>query len=580
MGVRRLTRMLTGIVVASVLASSLVPTGGAAASAPAPAGVTGAAIRFTDVPPGVWFTDPVAWAASEGITTGVTSTTFSPSGITSRAMAVTFLWRLAGEPTEGIATDWFTDVADASWYDVSAHWALQQGITNGLGGTQQNPTRSFGPNDQVTRGQFVTFLWRLAGEPAPTAPVGFRDSGPGAFFFTAAEWAAFQAITTGYARSTNFAPYFSLTRAEAVTFLKRYDNLGLPFTDLPGDTFHASGPFKVGFQETTVRDGTYVQIFYPIDTESTGGLTPIRSVPVGDAFGPPGSQVRNAAAAILPTFINRPLPVELYRDAPITANGADGIVLSSHGFAGDPRFVMNHLSHYASWGYLVIAPSHPGRNLQNIVGGFLTGQPPTVDADGPIDDAVAAIQLILGRNADPGDGFFGRIDTSKIAAEGHSAGGTTIGALRARGVDVKTLIGWATVPFSNAPNVPALVVPSDRDGVVTGNNAAQVSYAGMVTPKHLVELASAGHNPVLDICPIIRADNGLDLPPALASLSFLGQDGCVDGFTLPAISTALIRHLAVAQTRWAFGTDGRDSLEDSFLRRHYNAAVGRIWLDP
>lgn len=114
----------------------------------------GNSAAFTDVEPGTWYSDPVAWAVAQGITDGMGEGKFAPDGTCTRGQIVTFLWRYAGKPTVTGAENPFTDVEEGKWYSEAVLWAVSEGITNGVSDT------SFAPNDSCTRGQVVTFLYR------------------------------------------------------------------------------------------------------------------------------------------------------------------------------------------------------------------------------------------------------------------------------------------------------------------------------------------------------------------------------------------------------------------------------------
>ena len=91
---------------------------------------------FSDVHESDYFAEAVEWAKDEGITGGTTPTTFSPDSSVTRAQAVAFLWRAAGTPEPASLTSPFTDVADQSaYYYKAVLWAAEQGITNGVSAT-------------------------------------------------------------------------------------------------------------------------------------------------------------------------------------------------------------------------------------------------------------------------------------------------------------------------------------------------------------------------------------------------------------------------------------------------------------
>ena len=170
---------------------------------------------FTDVPGDSWFEDAVIWAVDKGITGGTSATTFSPDGICTRAQAVTFLWRAAGSPAPKSSARPFADVSAGSWYHDAVLWAVEQGITSGTSAT------TFGPNQQCTRAQIVTFLWRAAGSPAVSGSPAFSDVAPDAYYAKAVKWAQSNGVTSGIGGGL-FGSNNSCTRAQIVTFIWRY----------------------------------------------------------------------------------------------------------------------------------------------------------------------------------------------------------------------------------------------------------------------------------------------------------------------------------------------------------------------
>ena len=122
-----------------------------AAGEPAP---KSSANPFTDVKQGQYYYDAVLWAVENGITTGLSATTFGPNENCNRGQIVTFLWRAMGKPAPTNSTNPFKDVSAKQYYYDAVLWAVENGITTGLNAT------SFGPNSTCTRGQIVTFLYR------------------------------------------------------------------------------------------------------------------------------------------------------------------------------------------------------------------------------------------------------------------------------------------------------------------------------------------------------------------------------------------------------------------------------------
>ena len=95
---------------------------------------------FTDVPNDSFCIDPVLWAVEEGITTGTSATTFDPNGKCARAIVVTFLWRAAGSPEPTTTENPFTDVKESDFYYKAVLWAVEKGITTGTSATTFSPT--------------------------------------------------------------------------------------------------------------------------------------------------------------------------------------------------------------------------------------------------------------------------------------------------------------------------------------------------------------------------------------------------------------------------------------------------------
>ena len=169
---------------------------------------------FVDVEAGAFYEKPVLWAVNAGVTTGLSPTLFGPNEPCTRGQIVTFLWRAAGEPEPGSSANPFADVNPTDFYYKAVLWAVEQGITNGLSAT------SFGPNEPCTRGQVATFLWRYAGEPAPTSGNPFSDVAATDFCYKAVLWAVENGVTTGVGGG-RFAPVDTCTRGQIVTFLYR-----------------------------------------------------------------------------------------------------------------------------------------------------------------------------------------------------------------------------------------------------------------------------------------------------------------------------------------------------------------------
>ena len=111
----------------------------------------------------------------------------------------------------------FTDTQNLSEeFKAAVNWAVDADITTGTSET------TFSPNEKCTRAQIVTFLWRMAGRPEPTAEAAFSDVNASDYFAKAVAWAAENGITTGTS-ADRFSPNATCTRGQIVTFLYRYD---------------------------------------------------------------------------------------------------------------------------------------------------------------------------------------------------------------------------------------------------------------------------------------------------------------------------------------------------------------------
>lgn len=119
----------------------------------------GGSSGFVDVPPNAYFADAVTWLVQQGITTGTSSTTYSPGAPVTRGQMATFLHRAAGTPLPAGSSS-FTDVPSGVFYATAVDWLSGAGITTGT-----TPT-TFSPSALVNRGQMATFLYRFNGTPS------------------------------------------------------------------------------------------------------------------------------------------------------------------------------------------------------------------------------------------------------------------------------------------------------------------------------------------------------------------------------------------------------------------------------
>ena len=169
---------------------------------------------FTDVHAEDYYYDAVLWAAQEGVTGGTSDTLFAPNAGCTRAQAVTFLWRAAGSPEPKSADLPFTDVPADAYYAKAVAWAVENGVAKGVSET------AFAPDAGCTRAQIVTFLWRAQQSPASGGENPFADVSADAYYAQAVAWAVANDVAKGVSE-TAFAPNDNCTRAQIVTMIYR-----------------------------------------------------------------------------------------------------------------------------------------------------------------------------------------------------------------------------------------------------------------------------------------------------------------------------------------------------------------------
>ena len=168
---------------------------------------------FVDVKASDYFYDAVLWAAEKGVTSGTDALHFSPNAPCTRAQIVTFLWRAAGSPAPKNMSS-FADVPADAFYAKAVAWAVENGITGGTGDGK------FSPDATCTRAQAVTFLYRASGASAVSGNAAFSDVATNAYYAAAVKWAEKNGITGGIGGGL-FGSNNNCTRAQIVTFLYR-----------------------------------------------------------------------------------------------------------------------------------------------------------------------------------------------------------------------------------------------------------------------------------------------------------------------------------------------------------------------
>lgn len=168
---------------------------------------------FTDVKESRFYYEPLRWALRQNMVQGMTGNTFEPGTSCDRAMVVTLLWRMAGEP-EPEGQNPFTDVLEGRYYYKAVLWAAENGIVQGM------TDHTFEPDTLCNRAMVVTLLWRMTGEPEQMQS-RFRDVSSGRYYSTAVYWAQESRVTEGMTER-DFEPKGVCLREQIVTFLYRF----------------------------------------------------------------------------------------------------------------------------------------------------------------------------------------------------------------------------------------------------------------------------------------------------------------------------------------------------------------------
>ena len=174
---------------------------------------TAASHAFEDVSTDAYYNDAVEWAVKSGITNGKAEGLFGSNDPCTRGQIITFLWRAAGSPSPKGTAKAPADVLPGSYCCDAVVWALENGIANGL------PDGIFGVDITCTRAQSVTFLFRAIGKSVDSK-AEFSDALPGSYYANAVAWAVENGVTNGIGDGL-FGSDNDCTRAQIVTFLWR-----------------------------------------------------------------------------------------------------------------------------------------------------------------------------------------------------------------------------------------------------------------------------------------------------------------------------------------------------------------------
>jgi dienelactone hydrolase len=317
----------------------------------------------------------------------------------------------------------------------------------------------------------------------------------------------------------------------------------------PYTAFSKNGPYKAGVANQTTPEGDTLVITYPVDPASTAGK-PTYTVNLLRWFtGSPTAPIPAGLPQNLPTT----LATDAYMGVPISTKGPFPIVMFSHGYGGYPEQSSFLTDHLATWGFVVVAPDHRSRDLKAVVSGT-TGQ-----GQDDIADLQQALAVVRFMNADPNDLLSHKLDFSRVASLGHSAGGgAALTFANDRGV--RTFVALAPSPVPSLPDKPGMIMQGASDKVVNPSGTKKL-YAKLKGPKRLILIDQAGHNVFADACTIGAAQGGLvafvkklKLPGDFLKIA---TDGCTKPDISPPKAWPLIDHAVTAQLRWGLGIDAQ-----------------------
>jgi pimeloyl-ACP methyl ester carboxylesterase len=366
------------------------------------------------------------------------------------------------------------------------------------------------------------------------------------------------------------------------------------------------GPYAVGELELELDPEHKVAVFYPVDpAEVTADAEPY-SYSGDDLFEP-------AIVDLLPGSLAGTIaPDDTWVGLPASGDGPFPVVLHSHGAAGAIRFANIHNAHTASWGNVVVVVDHPERGVVAAVAATASSgddedeERDFSDAFLDTEQLLDGLDLALSEAEAEGSPIEGALDDERVAAEGHSAGGSASGAA-AYDERVDLWIGQAPggplppdTDFeqylveeegddgevqerldtdairadTDPPDVPSIIIAAQDDAIVELDGVEE-TYEWLASPKRLAVIAGSGHAVFVDPCLNIREEGGLSafvealgIDAENVPLINLGEDGCLPEDTPPEEIWPLIDHLTAAQLVATFGPDsgvGEASLDGEYL---------------
>ncbi len=314
----------------------------------------------------------------------------------------------------------------------------------------------------------------------------------------------------------------------------------------PAETRYSTpGQFDVGTMSFKLPSGTVVDVWFP----AVKGSGTKKATYDMRSFLPPSEAVK------VPDADAKLFVENAFSDAkPLDDGTKFPLVLFSHGFAGfrdQSTFLTTHL---ASWGFVVMSPEHTSRDLAAVMSPPATPpQPDTADLLEILEHADAAAEV---------KGVLAIVDTAKVAAVGHSAGGGASAKI-AKDPRIATYVAMAagaaaTDDAGASLTKPALFVAGSSD-VIAKLESVQKAYDAYAGPKHLVVIDGVTHLGFMDVCTLSTA-KGSTLDIAVADgvviepiITRLFADGCDKKYTAATDAWPVINQVVTAHLKSVFG---------------------------
>ena len=264
-------------------------------------------------------------------------------------------------------------------------------------------------------------------------------------------------------------------------------------------------------------------------------------------------------------------PCECFRDLPLdTDHGPYPVVVFCHGFSGFRGQSLEFMTHWASRGFVVLSADHPSLGLKTFLEEGLAGMVTSILLEGGMDTFMGkctlegaggqrgeALGMLKALQEPSGDITFLRdhIDTGRIAAAGHSAGGAAVAALGDfPGVRVVAPMSFSGV--CQGQYVESSLVIGGMEDSIAAYTMQQEGYSVSPKPRRLVGLAGAGHMAFTSFCPIGEDAGGILYAAMAAGVEFdpaflsviepLASDGCEEGSLEPEIGWEVINRVTTA----------------------------------